>query len=309
LIEIYVQTIQDRSDLKAQTISRYKQSAEGAILTAFRGVAVSEMTAGQIRRFLDSLIKGNRISEARNCRVVLRAILRLAAADNAISRNPFAEADIRMPTATKKARALTAGELVDLRRLISEHRTAPGAMGPRPSTDLPDLVNVMLGLGMRISETLALRTEDLRLSPDGGVRVTVSGTIIYEPGTGALRQSTTKSGRVRAFDAPLWVAEILRRRSEQSVSGLLWESRNGRPLQQQNLSRTLRSALSKSDLQWVTSHTLRKTAGTEIAIRSGVSLATEVLGHSSDHVTRSIYIDRDQIVSDLTTATANLSPK
>ena len=313
VVEIYAEKLaedqlSDNPHLATQTVARYLQTARGSISTAFRGVAISEVTAGQIERFLTKHVRLGHVSEARNCRVVLRSMMRLAVSDGAIGRNPFSDADIRLPVSSKTARALTAGELVELRRLVSTYRTGPNIHGPRPSSDLMDLLNVMLGIGTRISETLALRTVDLSPGRESALRVSVSGTIITKPGVGAIRQNRTKSGRTRTFDVADWISDILLRRSAQSSSGLLWETKTGRPILQQNLMRNLRAILDGSDLAWVTSHALRKTAGTEIAMKSGVALATEVLGHSSDQITRSIYIDSDRIVSDMRTATSGLAP-
>ncbi|WP_241979472.1 recombinase family protein [Cryobacterium suzukii] len=57
-----------------------------------------------------------------------------------------------------------------------------------------------------------------------------------------------------------------------------------------------------------TSHSMRKTAGTIIARNLGVSAATTALGHSSDAVTRGIYIDSIQTPTDLSEALSLLTP-
>jgi integrase len=102
---------------------------------------------------------------------------------------------------------------------------------------------------------------------------------------------------------------MLAERASCSKSGLLWETRRtAKPYQQQNLLRDLRTIVRGTDLEWVTSHALRKTAGTMIASSLGVSVATSALGHSSDVVTRRIYLDDEKLFTDVTGALDTLDP-
>ena len=71
----------------------------------------------------------------------------------------------------------------------------------------------------------------------------------------------------------------------------------------------LRRIVGHSELAWVTSHTLRKTAGTMIAREIGVSAATSALGHSSDAITRRIYIDETTHPTDIGVDLAGLAPR
>ena len=106
-----------------------------------------------------------------------------------------------------------------------------------------------------------------------------------------------------------WVSEILFARAERSRSGLLWETRrSSKPYQQQNLLRDLRKIVAGTDLEWVTSHALRKTAGTTIARALGVPAATSALGHSSDAITGRIYIDDSHQTVDVSDVFAGYGP-
>ena len=144
---------------------------------------------------------------------------------------------------------------------------------------------------------------------DGRSTLSVRGTIIFEEGAGATRQDSTKNGKVRILTVAPWVTVLLRDRATASRSGLLWETRRtAKPYQQQNLLRDLRSIVARTELSWVTSHSMRKTAGTMIARTLGVSAATTALGHSSDAITSGIYIDTVQTPTDLSNAMDSLAP-
>lgn len=309
LAETYVTSLQTNNRLKSQTKARYRQSARGAVSRAFKEVLVTELTAGMVERFIMGLANNDHVSEARNCRVVLRAMMRMAVADDAIKQNPVAAADIRLPVATKSARALTATELMLLRQLVAAYRSGPNVRGPKQSPDLRDALDAMLGTGLRISEVLALRVEDVLFMEDGRATLTIGGTIIFEEGAGSTRQDSTKSNKDRSLTVAQWVASLLRERAARSRSGLLWETqRTAKPYQQQNLLRDLRSIVAGTELKWVTSHSLRKTAGTIIAKTLGVSAATSALGHSSDAITRKIYIDDVQTPVDVSLAMGDYAP-
>jgi integrase len=299
LASLYGSSISSDSRLKAQTRSRYLASANGTIARSLGDVRVSELTAGMVERFLMGLANSGRVSEARNSRVVLRAMMRLALSDDAVRQNPVQAADVRLPKPVKPARAMRSDEVALLRHLVASYRVDGHVYGPRPSPDLLDALHLMLGAGLRISEVLALRTEHVVLLPSNATKLIVSGTVVYENGRGAYRQESTKSGKVRTLLVPSWIADLLADRVERSISGFLWETRSGRPYQQSNLLRTLRSILRGTELEWVTSHTLRKTAGTHFAKTHGVSVATSALGHSSDEITRRIYIDETDAPTDV----------
>jgi integrase len=68
----------------------------------------------------------------------------------------------------------------------------PGKSDPRPTSDLADIVDLMLATGARIGETLALRWEDIDLAAEQPT-ATICGTIVCLKGKGFFRQEWTKS--------------------------------------------------------------------------------------------------------------------
>jgi integrase len=160
-----------------------------------------------------------------------------------------------------------------------------------------------------LADDLAIRTDDVEFFEDGHTNLHVRGTIIFKKGQGTVRQESPKNNKARSLSVAAWVGDLLQERAARSRSGLLWETqRSANAYQQQNLLRDLRQIVAGTELSWVTSHTLRTTAGTMIARSSGVSAATSALGHSSDAITRRIYIDEAMHPTDISLALAEIGP-
>lgn len=65
-------------------------------------------------------------------------------------------------------------------------------LGPRPSADLADIVDLFLATGLRIGEVLALRWTEVDLTADRPT-LAVTGTLVQIKGHGIVRQDATKS--------------------------------------------------------------------------------------------------------------------
>src|SRR5699024_4483821 len=172
-------------------------------------------------------------------------------------------------------------------------------MGPRPDGNLPAAVDLMLATGVRISEALALRWEDVNLHSQAGPTLTVSATMVYLKGQGTIRQDKpkTESGH-RVLHLPGFAVEALRemRPAHPEPTDPVFATRNNTHLSSANFRRSLRSALTDAGLegkQWHP-HQLRVTVGTALAHNAGVGIenAAAVLGHSGTKTTRSHYVER-----------------
>lgn len=166
----------------------------------------------------------------------------------------------------------------------------------------------MLTTSGRIGEALAVRVEDLEGDPETGlVLVTLSETLVYDGGK-LIRQSTAKtSSSTRTVAVPVSVRQmlLLRARATRSPDGLLFATRNGTPIAPANWRRTFRAIVAGTPLEWVTPHTLRKTAATKVARELGVAAASELLGHSTQAITEAAYVERQKRV-DVTEVTGQL---
>lgn len=153
---------------------------------------------------------------------------------------------------------------------------------------LPDLVDILLGTGCRWGEGAGLRWEDVDL--DAGT-VTVAGTLIQKGGW----QADTKTHEPRTLQVPSFVLDVLRRRHSEAREGAVHVFEQGGKSLAYNSARTwLGRALKGSDLEWVTWHVLRKTTATFLDERLGIAEASLQLGHASEEMTRSAYVQRSK---------------
>lgn len=307
------------SGLAVQTISRYRQTARNTILPAFEDLAVTEMTTGRINKWLKALA-AKHLSEARSARVVIRAILEVAVNRDAIDRNP-GQSLLRLPKPSRSNVALSLPELARYRTLVKKYRTGDGVRGPRPSSDLADVTDVMLGSSARIAEALALRKEDVDLTVTPPT-IRIAGTIIYRERDGDtpgmyLRQGYVKGGKrdadegvdtARVVPIPGFTAVALRRRIDNAEGDLLFATKKGNPISPNNIRRTLRDVVAKTELAGLHPHTFRKTVATLIDEEYGTETASKVLGHSDEKVTSEHYIQKRRRAPDVTDVTSRLGP-
>lgn len=110
----------------------------------------------------------------------------------------------------ERVQALTIDEVTALRQALKKMARRRGREGPDPLTELLDVVDLMLGTGMRIGEVLALRWSDVDFGEHP--RLTVSGTLVPIKENGLIRQPHTKTASgYRALTLPTFVVEVLLR--------------------------------------------------------------------------------------------------
>ena len=160
---------------------------------------------------------------------------------------------------------------------------------------LPDLVDSMLGTGVRIGEACALRWS--AVDPDAGTP-RIDATLIRVPGQGLAIQdlSKTTAGR-RTIALPAFVVDLLRRRQATAqpaaASGVVFPSPKGPLRDSHNTSADLRKVLGLAGFRWVTSHVFRKTVATRLD-EAGLSARQIVdqLGHNRPSLTQDVYLGR-----------------
>jgi integrase len=191
--------------------------------------------------------------------------------------------------------ALTVDEVTDLRKALAAWQDEDGVGGPPRGTDVLDVVDVMLGTGMRIGEVLALRWEDVDLGEQP--TVTVAGTLVYLKGTGLRRQSHTKTASgFRILTLPAFAVEVLLRRSVDAIpteTNAVFPSGKGTWKWPNNYRRTLRGALKSIEAEGrISPHVFRKSVATLVDAEATLEAAAAVLGHSGTGVTSAHYVAR-----------------
>lgn len=257
-------------------------------------VRLNELTTPILQQFLETLTPGT----AKICRAVLSAALKQAVQWGLLTHNPTTYTT--PPRQDKKEpRALTDEEIHAFRTAIQQW-CGTGEHGQRRGEGLPEIVDVLIGTGLRIGECLALRWQDVDF--DAG---TVSVRGIVDPTTGErVERTKTQKSRRTIHAAPIALNALRKQRAkgyEHYLGEAVFPSIRGGYRTVNAVERQLQHARPE-ELKWITPHSFRKTVSTRIEQRFGILAASRHLGHSSSQVTESAYLARPEVQEDYTSA-------
>ncbi|HEX5088116.1 MAG TPA: site-specific integrase [Nocardioides sp.] len=288
-------------------------------LKAYRGTVMNQVVPviGERRlrdcrtSVLDRVIKDRAASgfSPTMLRKVLHAMFDVAVRHDVMASNPV-RAVARISRPRREIEYLDMAQIQDVRRLIdaSSGRARPG---PRPTNDLKDAVDLILGTGCRIGETGALIYAEIDLGA-ANPTLTVSGTIITETGVGTFRQPWTKSSAgYRTLYVPPFAVEILLRRqvdNHANPHGAVFPTRRGTWRQVSNWERMWNRVVDHTDYDWVTFHTFRRSVATLIDREVGLEAAQAQLGHEDSDITRDYYVHKASVAPDLTAQLEKFRP-
>jgi integrase len=295
--DIWLSLYRTEQRSEASTANEYRRLLDHVINPAIGDIRLREATAGRLER----LIKAQPTqSRRKKTKTVLKMMLDAAVIDDAISANPVLSTS-RLRSERKEVQALSVEDLDAVRSAVETWRTTKRP-GPRSTTDMPDIIDLLLATGCRIGEVLALRWTDVDLSATPPT-VSISGTIKTETGKGTYRKPKPKSDSSKRTVAlpPFAVAVLMRRRVEQRPNhfNAVFATRNGTWHQVGNVERRWRAIRADAGLDWVTPHTFRKTVATLIDRVVDSETAARVLGHSSASITQEYYIEKDRSTPDV----------
>ena len=232
----------DDSDLAWGTKRLYRFTAESYVVPGVGALRLREVTVPAIDRLLATVSSSHGAAAAKSTRSVLSGILGLAVRHGLLPANPVREAAIRRaPRTSRGPRALAVEET---RRL--QARLAADAEAVR--RDLPDLVDFLLGTGLRIGEACALGPSAVDLET---ATLSVDATVIRirrawpgHPGFPVRRRSPHPRN-------PAAVVDLLRRRGVEHRSTPAepdhhFPSPRGRLRDPSNTSGDLRAALDRA---------------------------------------------------------------
>jgi integrase len=297
---IWIDEITRERRVTGQTISYYQRILRGVVVPALGDMLIADMTVGRIDRFLKD-IAAYRPAQARGAKVVLGQMLAMAARHEALTGNPVRDTS-RLRQPPRHVKALTTEDLKTVRAAIRDWQTAtPGKPGPHHTSDLSDVVDLLLATGARIGEVLALRWCDIDLTMPATPTLTICGTLVYLKGKGVFRQPWTKStAGYRTLILPRFAVHMLRQRHTRNPDGdPVFQSRRGTWLAPWNVRRQWREARKDTGLTWVTPHTFRKTVATLLDREASTSAAASQLGHASEAITTMYYVEKSAIAPDV----------
>ena len=119
-------------------------------------------------------------------------------------------------------------------------------------------------------------------------------TIIRAQGQGLIAKRVKSRASERALMLPPWSVELLRRRARMGgFEGPVFRAAKGGWRDRSNVGKVFRAVREVSDLDWVKTHTFRKTVATQLD-ESGASarVIADQLGHSRVSMTQDLYLGR-----------------
>lgn len=279
------------------SFARYKSDAN-FVVKRIGAVPLSRVNTPFIEEQIHRVHVETTRARAAMFRKILSQVLSVAARRDAISTNPVREASA-VPGQRKRESALTPDGWK--RVLLALETWAGGTSAFRTDWErLRDALVLCIGLGARIGEALAIRRCDVSLT-DGTVRL--CGTIV-DPRNGSPvhRQDHTKSRNDRVIPLTPAVGRVLVARltnAGEAADSLLFETRLGTPVPVGLVEKAMRKFRAATTDLWdelgiplneVTTHLMRRSAATHVERRGGLSLASHLLGHSSENITRTVYV-------------------
>lgn len=303
-VELWLSQILTRAkagSLTYSTYESYETTARVILVPRCGGVRLNQLTVGRCDRILQRILEEETISKARRARAVLSLVCGYAVRDDALDRNPVRDVQ-RLPTSPKKESALTPKQINGIRELMQQWRVTRED-GPRPNyRALIDGMDIMLGTSLRIGECLALRRSDVDITTRPPTLI-VNGTIVTNTAQGTHRKDSPKRSRQRRSIAlPSMAAAAARRRlalAEPEPNAFLFSTKTGRSLSVSNYERLLRAFVADErtallalgiDVDEYTTHLYRRTAATLIERAAGITLASRLLGHANEQITRGSYV-------------------
>ncbi|MCS3427118.1 tyrosine-type recombinase/integrase [Leucobacter aridicollis] len=290
------------------TFASYESTARLTLIPRCGAIALEALTVGRCNRIIQSIATEVSLATARRARSVLGLVLGYAVLDDAIPMNPMRYIQ-RLPRPSKKKTILIPEQVQGIRALMRQWRGIH-ASGPTPNYQtLLDSMDIMLGTSARIGECLAIRREDVDLTTEPPT-VLISGTIVQTREQGTFRKNSPKRARqVRRVALPPSAAQAIRRRvavAESKGRELLFSTRTGAPLDVNNYERLHRSFVDGNrraleelgvDVAEYSTHVYRRTVATWVERSAGIGLASRLLGHANEQITRANYVVTDEEVS------------
>lgn len=308
------------------TLDLYRGQLERIVLPGLGQLRLMECTPGQIDMFFAGLASrrtrtGTLFSAKyrRSIRDVVKQILDQAVLHGVLPSNPTAFIEqIEDPRRRKQPRALTPEERRRLFTWLAATDDDPAvakAQAEARRLDLPDLITLMIGTGLRIGEAVGLRWRDVDLEgvpmtqTDGSLTLqpilAVTGNIVRVKGQGLLRHAGKTEKALRIVPLPRFVADMLAARQPDDVDPdwpvFATVGKNGRGVtwrDPRNVSGDLLAMRKAMGVDWkLTSHTFRRTAAT-IWHDSGTlsnRQSADLIGHSQITTMLNTYVARGEL--------------
>ncbi|UXE03758.1 tyrosine integrase [Gordonia phage ObLaDi] len=279
------------SDVSQSSRDQYRANWDRYIEPAMGELRLREVTASTCSSFLTTL--SDRRSTHAAVRTLLISIVSVGVRLDLWEANP---AQATKPPRTQKAkpRALTLDEVRELRARVQTYDS--GVRGALPM--LLDVLDVMLGTGLRVSEVVPIRWDNIDFQDR---TLTVTNHVVRTKGSTTTLADSRKSHdedfivRLPGFA----ISTLLVRRARVEGDWVFASRKTGSFISPNAVQKKLAAARGE-DFAWVTSHTFRRTVATVVNAERDAQAAAAQLGHSNPRITSRHYIQRRLEAPDLT---------
>lgn len=292
--------------LSENTLARY-EIAKGRVIKGLGNLRLQECRTQALNDWVKETAAG-RPSVHKDLRIVLQQAFERGVKMEIVARNTAANID-PAPRKKNEVEALTNDEVRHLRETVQAweeaHVGKPNVNadgkrvgGTRVVPYIADLVDVMLGSGLRIGEALGLRWEDVDLEAKP-VMISVRGSVkVYakrEPCVVWENVTKTEAG-LRTVPVATIAADALARMYVERAPDAVYvfATRNGTPRSPHNVRTRLRQATG-DQFPGLTPHKFRRTHATIVERELGSKAAAMVLGHASPAITEKFYIAKGDV--------------
>ncbi|MHA6801924.1 tyrosine-type recombinase/integrase [Salinifilum ghardaiensis] len=276
------------------SVDTYSDHLRKHVLPSLGNLRLSEVKTPVVNALCQDKLTNNSLSLAKHTKAVISNIMTFAVQAGAIEENPVKHmaplTERRAKTKRKKARALTADEVVDFLGKLDADEEAR-------DRDLPDLVRFFIATGERRGEALGAHWADF---DEQTASLTMSGNIIEARGKGIVRNPGKSDTAQRTIPLPRWCVQMLAERrsaiGDVDPDTPIFPNSRGGYVNASNLTnRYWVPFRQRAGYEWVTFHTFRKTVGT-LLDEAGLSARqiADVLGHSHPSMTLNTYMGRGQ---------------
>jgi len=277
----------DEDGRSPATMSTYRYNAT-KLKNFIGGLRVGEATAARIDAAIRSMNQAHGPTMARQSKTILAGALQLAVMANALRTNPTRDVEsIKRKKRPQGAPALDGHQVRDLLVKLQESEYCR-------ELDLVDPVIVLMATGLRRSELLALRWQDL---DEETATLTVAGKVVRAKGEGLKRLPEPKTDAgYRTVPLPTFAVAALTARRGRAFLGqqsVIFPSTAGTLRDPNNFGKQWRKVRDELGVPEVSSHSFRKTIATLID-DEGLSarIGADQLGHSNVSMTQDRYMKR-----------------
>ncbi|WP_166785044.1 tyrosine-type recombinase/integrase [Cryobacterium sp. Hz7] len=325
LTSVYLEKL-DASDFAGATKTRYRQTITAHIVPEIGEIRLRELSSGRFAKLINDLAETS-LSEAKIARAVCVNICKVALEHDAIEKNLAYGAAGGLSNPKKEdPRALTPDQTSRLFDQLenAKLKSKRGPTSRKGFDDLMDALLLQLATSIRISEATAIQAADVSVDDDGDTILRVHQANVYQAATGKLGpriyenpgyqwiQPHTKAKDIRTFKLPEFAIEIVNRRIKTAGSnGLLFHTSEGRPLNLNNMRRTLRSVTGHTEFSFASTHTMRRSVATAVTNdpAHGVAVASRVLAHAELSTTIRAYVERKTETPDVRSVSSKFAWK